>query len=237
MQFSGHNIPLEPNVCRECGKGTRPGGFSLIELLAVVAVISVITVLLAPAMLKGVPARSGAAQTVIEVIEQARAASLQGLGRTYVVFAQGGASTQDAVMIFRTKDGAVEQLTRWQDLPRGVILHSLPHVPECATSGNLTGTHGAWDAWQKLPIAVRSRSARLSILAFNSSGGLEDAGNGDAMVVLAEGHRENAGSGATLKTPGGGAGIFDVVAVASFSGRPYYFTAKSADLENPGEQL
>jgi prepilin-type N-terminal cleavage/methylation domain-containing protein len=102
----------------------RPAGFSLVELLTVVAIMAIMASLLAPAVsgFTSTAGRRSAINLVMNTIDQARVAALEQGRPVHIILARRTFPEPDAIQVIREDgNGGFETLTRWQNLPKGVI--------------------------------------------------------------------------------------------------------------------
>ena len=167
--------PAGKGSVRDGGRGAlvpvskSGGGFSLVELLAVIAILVVMTALTASSLtgfFSGI-GRRGAVNTVVGLLEQARVAALENGTNVHVVFWKRTFPEQDSVMVLRDRTdadtppagsagaNALVALAGWSKLGKGVIFRNLGMLKSGA-GGNFPGeiapliTQGA-DAGEKDP--------------------------------------------------------------------------------------
>lgn len=137
------------------GRGPRAGGrrgFTLVELLVVIGIISVMLVAIVPAVnsLSKGAGRKGAVGNLLSGVEQARALAITERRNTYVAFitslpgsvppslAEEYSYRAWAVFADAPGGGARVQVTKWQQLPRGISFRSVEEPPEA--DGRVAGT-------------------------------------------------------------------------------------------------
>ncbi|MDD5199665.1 MAG: type II secretion system protein [Terrimicrobiaceae bacterium] len=214
--------------------------FSLVEMIAVVAIIVIMVSLLGPAIssFSSTAGRKGAVNILMNTLEQARAAALEKNCDVSVLLWQREYPSRDAIMVIREPSpwivdakGAAETnlipLTKWIQLPEGVLLHKPTKGATVFSSGNAASILS--DEFSQIPNggggAAPPHDDHVAIVKFNSTGAIvapSDPAN--ARIVITEGVRGVGGTEAVLagrkeqqNTPGGG---FDVITLARFTGRP-----------------
>jgi len=203
-----------PKIC------THPA-FSLVELLAVVAIISIMLAFIAPAIgnFGSTAGRKGAVNILMNTMEQARVAALESGRNVYIVFIQREFPDRDAIVVLRDPEPdapagtAYEQLTRFIQIPKGVLLYS----------GKAKSILN-----QSLPVGFNSAqipgvvpSGTISVLQFNGHGGIEfPTKKFELMLIVSEGVRglpdETAAVIAGKKEQFGG---FEIISLRRFTGR------------------
>jgi prepilin-type N-terminal cleavage/methylation domain-containing protein len=161
------------------GRSTRPrravafseGGFTLLELLAVMAMILLALAALVPAVtsLSKSSGRKAAISNLLGAIEQARAQAITDGQATYIVFPAQLPGSPDPATIQRysyrsyavfeddpANPGTVKQLTGWRRLPTGVSLRS--------------GDLGALATSTPFAFTPLNTTANFPFLKFNTNG-------------------------------------------------------------------
>jgi len=198
--------------------------FSLVEMLAVIAIISVMTALLVPALSQNNSAgRRGAVNTVMNTLEQARVAALEGGRTVYVLFWQRTAPEQDAIMVLRETEsgtGNYDQLTKWIKLPKNMLLHT-PSVGSGTSILSQSAPFG--DFTPNRAPAFNVSSGTVKVMSFSSFGGVSYPSN-NRLLILAEGFRPSGSSDMGNITPTSqvnqGSGLYEIISIAKYTGRP-----------------
>ena len=129
---------LRNNLCGGVRGGVANGrdrAFSLLEVLVVIAILAIMTTLLVPAIegFSGSSGRRGAVNLVMGVLDQARVAALEQGRNVHVVLVRRPFPEQDGILVLREDENGmvvdadgnpVDQLTRWMNLPKGVLFQS-----------------------------------------------------------------------------------------------------------------
>lgn len=195
--------------------------FTLIEMLAVVAIIAIMLTLIAPAVgsFGSTAGRKGAVNILMNTMEQARVAALESGRSVYVVFVQRQFPERDAIAVLRDPDPEApagtdyEQLTRFIQLPKGVLLYGgkgtsilSATVPATVFDANL------------IPGTVPSGD--LKVLKFNNFGGVEFPFNkNERMLIVSEGVRGAGGTEAIIADKKDQIGGFEIITLRRFTGR------------------
>ncbi len=199
----------------------RCHGFSLLEMLVVVAIIAVMMSLLVPAIggFTNTAGRRGAVNVVMNTLEQARVAALESGRPVHVVFYRRVGNEPDALMVVRDPEvdpntAALERLTKWIKLPKGILLHAPP-----SGSTILSGDQNTI-ASRIAPAPQLQPGESLNIVTFNETGGVDFPTTG-RQLFLSEGVR---GSGsdtaiAERKSSQGPGGGFEVISISRYTGR------------------
>ncbi len=212
------------------GKYKR-GGFSLIELLAVMAVIAIMTSLLVPAIsgISSSSGRRGAVNTLMNTFEQARVAALQTGQNVYVGFADSSFPVADmqyaAFMVFRdatdeekaANSGPYVILKKWTKLPKNISFKRINNsiVPMSGGQTQFAGLNAL------LPGQYQILSEKLPVMTFNSSGVIE-GGSSPLQLFLYEGYytkstdTDNFTRNAQTQST---AGLFEKIAFSRYTGR------------------
>ena len=185
------------------------------------AIIVVLLSLLVPAMnnFGSTYGRRGAVNTVMNTLEQARAAALQSGETVHVVFRRRQFPDPDAILVLREADTATatpryEALTRWITLPKGVLLHD-PKVKNILQSDLADSTFDEAQSPVKLD---RADGSLFNVLSFNPRGGVAFPGDKALLLVLTEGVR-GSGNSVALLNAGPGKNIFEIISLRRFTGR------------------
>ncbi|MFV0415204.1 MAG: Tfp pilus assembly protein FimT/FimU [Chthoniobacterales bacterium] len=197
----------------------RRSAFGLVELLVVMAILGVLLALMTPAFLSfsGTAGRRGAVNTVMNTLEQARVAALEAGRDVYVVFWRKDDSINgvDAIGVFReTEDGTgnYEQLSKWLQLPRRILLHKPTSGLNIFSASGISGFEQS-----RVPASAASTGLNdFGIVKFSSNGTvLYPDTSKENVIILAEGER----SGGTDRTADRG-NLFEIISVAKYTGRP-----------------
>lgn len=205
------------------------GGFSLLELLVVVAVMAVMMSLMLPSLagFSSTAGRRGAVNVLMNTFEQARVAALESGQTVYVGFADENFPVADmqyaAFIVFR--DASDEEkaagrdyvvLKKWTRLPRNIAFKRLNSslVP---TTG---GTTSFPNLKNELSSAFSSWTGSLPVLAFNSSGAVEQP-NSNLCVYLYEGYFSGGQENYTRNNDvqKSAAGLFEKISLSRYTGR------------------
>jgi len=196
-----------PKIC------THPA-FSLVELLAVVAIISIMLAFIAPAIgnFGSTAGRKGAVNILMNTMEQARVAALESGRDVHIVFWRRQFPERDAIMVVRERASddpapGYEQLTRWMQLPKGVLLH------KNQTQNILSSPASTRIDASQLPGNVPG--SEVSVLSFNGFGGVAYP-SGNLMLFVADGVRGTDGNEAIIRND---SGIFEIISLRRFTGR------------------
>lgn len=198
----------------------KNSAFSLIELMAVVAIIAILLALIAPAIgnFGSTAGRKGAVNILMNTMEQARVAALESGRDVHLVFSRRQFPERDAIMVVRERapddtTPGYEQLTRWTQLPKGVLLYGGKGTS--LLSGNATG---AFDI-SKLPFTLPANSV-INVLTFNAFGGVAYPTNkNDLMLIVSEGVRGEGGTEAIIANKKDQVGGFEIITLRRFTGR------------------
>ncbi len=201
-------------------------GFSLVELLTVVAIIAIMMAALAPSIssFTSTAGRRGAVNSLMNTFEQARVAALE-VGRpVYVIFWRRLFPEPDAFMVVREPENTslagwkYDQLTKWQQLPKGVLLHQ-PAAGQSLLSVAGTGNFLP-ENLVKPPVVAPGES--LNVLGFNEAGAVAfPAGGNRALLklIISEGVRGAGGTEAAISNKKSAAGGFEIISFSRFTGR------------------
>lgn len=216
---------------------TRPaprGGFTLIEMMAVMAIIVILLSLAAPMLgsFTSVAGRKGAITTLMNTFEQARAAALQTGANVYVVLWKRKFPDRDCVMVVRDpvewkNETAPVALTRWIQMPKGVLLYDPPSVGKTLFKGGVPNGFSV----AALPASGGSSPSetQVAILKFSPMGTISAPAKDYLRVMVGEGVRGTDGN-ETLITPNKDLGLFDIITLRRFTGRPALETASASAL-------
>lgn len=179
------------------------------EVLAVVAIIAIMASLMGPAIsgFSSTAGRRGAVNLVMNTIDQARVAALEQGREVHVIFARRTYPEPDAVQVIRADgNGGFEALTRWQNLPKGVVFREagvFVETPPSSVTSYLSST------------PKNSEFTARGVLSFSPRGTVKHPNGLDnnRRIHLAEGARH------TANTNDVSAG-FDIISVARYTGRP-----------------
>lgn len=198
--------------------------FSLIEMLAVMAVIAVMMSLLAPAIqgFSDTAGRRGAVSVIMNTLEQARVAALESGSDVFVVFCRQATPDQDRMLVLRETEsgsGNYDQLTKWINLPKGVLLFD----PSSGPASILDAGVGGFDRTRS-PVAIPQDSSLptgkgLVALKFNGSGQVAFPSTGKLWLHISEGVRDSSGSEARVGNKVANALPFEIITMAKYTGR------------------
>lgn len=197
------------------------GGFSLLEMLAVMAVITIMMAMLTPAIrsFSDTAGRRGAVNIVMNTLEQARVSALESGREVYVLFGRRSLPDEDGLMVLReteTGSGSYEQMTRWIKLPRGVLLFeplSGKSVMKCGT-GSLDSSRIAI----KLPNMPASKP--LSAICFTGSGQVAfPSASADLLIHISEGVRDGSGAEVRVTAKEASSLPFEIISLSKYTGR------------------
>ncbi len=208
----------DPHPCHRAGSSTH--GFSLVEMIAVIAIIAILLTLLAPAIgaFSSTSARKGAVNILMNTFEQARVAALETGSDVDVILWRRAFPDPDAILVVRQENefvdgtsGGVIPLTKWINLPKGVLLKTIPRslasssssLPPGVTANDLPGD---------------AAKDRLSGIRFNASGAIVFPPKTDLRLFVSDGVRDAGGSeaqiGATAQST-----LLEQISFARFTGR------------------
>lgn len=207
----------------------NPPGFSILELLVVVAVIAIMMSLLAPAVagFSSTAGRRGAVNILMNTFEQARVAALESGQTVYVGFADAEFPLEDmryaAFIVFRdaTDDEKTADpgrtyvvLKKWTQLPKRVAFKTGTSSLVDGTPKDCSGLSG------ELGSALASWNEKVPVLAFNSSGAVDQPSN-NLRVFLYEGFFANGKDNITRNhaSQQGAGTLFEQISVSRYTGR------------------
>jgi hypothetical protein len=188
------------------------------------AVMSVMTLLLLPGVsgFSSTAGRRGAVNLLMGTFEQARVAAIEAGRPVHVILYRRNHPEPDAVMVVRdpgdaSTTGPFERLTKWINLPKGVLLHDPGSVnilsqprPADFSAGRLS------------PPPQMASGESLNVVTFNASGGVDypSGGASSRQLYLSEGFRGDGGNEAAIseKKKAGGTG-FEVISLSRYTGR------------------
>lgn len=199
-------------------------GFSLLELLTVAAILCILMALLVPAVsgFTSAGGRKGAVTLVMNTLEQARVSAIETGREVVVVFwKKNGISTtepdqQDAMLVLRRNDSDTdwEPITRWINLPRGVLFHGED------TESKILGDSSGLDAVSDQTITSLPGNPvkdNLGAVHFSSSGAVQLPSTSNGLrIALTEGQRGPDGTLLVNKQKDGG---HEIISLARYTGR------------------
>ncbi len=200
-------------------------GFSLLELLAVMAILVLMLALLAPAI-KGFTStagRKGAINILMNTFEQARAAALESGTNVYVVLWKREFPAQDSIMVLRdplvwnSNETTLVPLTRWMQLPKGVLLYDPQKVAKNIFKGGVPANFSL----ARVPTtgSTTLQENDVAILKFAPTGTIQNPSDKDfCRLMIGEGIRGSDGN-ETLINPNKESALFDVITFRRFTGR------------------
>jgi len=200
---------------------SSPPAFSLVELLAVIAIISILLVFIAPAIgnFGSTAGRKGAVNILMNTMEQARVAALESGRNVYIVFLQREFPERDALVVLRDPDSDAppgtdyEQLTRFMQLPKGVLLYS-------GKGSSILNQTSLPPEFNSDLVPGNVPSGTLSVLQFNSFGGVAfPTDKNDLLLIVSEGVRGAGGTEAVIGAKKSQAGGFEIISLRRFTGR------------------
>ncbi|MEI6033478.1 MAG: type II secretion system protein [Verrucomicrobiae bacterium] len=220
-------FPAAAPLRSPAGTAVRPGGFSLLELLAAVAVIALMASLVLPAVsgFSSAAGRRGAVNILMSTFEHARVAALEGGRPVHVILYRRNSPERDAVMVVRDPEDGLpgspfDCLTKWICLPPGVLLHD-PGAPNI-----LSQTLPAGFAAARLSPAPQLASGEaMNVVTFHESGGVDYPSGSTPcrQLYLSEGSRGAGGNEAAIsdrkKSQGSG---FEVISLSRYTGRAQF---------------
>ncbi len=191
-------------------------------MITVMAIIVILMALLVPTIsgMSSTAGRKGAVNILMNTFEQARVAAIEAGRPVYVIFARPDFPDQDAIQVVRETEsgsGPYEQLTKWNRLPKGVLLHT-PSAGESI----LTATNYAdvFDMGRLAGPIPGNLSQPLSVLAFNETGAVDfPTAKANRKLIVSEGVRGTGGTEALLSQKAQGAGGFEIISLAKYTGR------------------
>jgi type II secretory pathway pseudopilin PulG len=219
----------QPTKEEQCPPRKRIAAFSLVELMAVIAIILILTSLLGPAInsMTSTAGRKGAVNTLMNTLEQARAAALETGANVYVILWQREFPDQDSLIVVRdpVEWNANEQgkdfipLTKWIQLPKGVLLYSGKGksifglgVPKSLPSGALS---------QLKTGGSTPSEGHVAVLQFGPSGTVQHPSGKlyNFPIIVSEGVRGTGGTEAILADKKQKNGGFEIIRLRRFTGR------------------
>jgi len=216
---------------RGCGCGENPNivfgkrnGFSLLELLVVVGVTALMLSLMSPVMegLTSARGRKGGVTIVMNTLELARVSAIEKGRDVVVVFWKKNGTPgvaideADAMIVLRKNDADTdwEPITRWVQLPKGVLLHGedgQSHILK--DSAGLGVVNDA--TLENLPGSPDKQD--LGGVHFTKSGSVQSPNNASGLrIAITEGQRDGEGRLAVDRQKAGG---YEVISIARFTGR------------------
>lgn len=207
-------------------RGGKRRAFSLVELLAVVALIIVMVAMLAPTIggFTSTYGRRAAVNGLMNAFEQARVTALESGAETFVIMRSAPYPQQDAFIVMRrrgdldgpsTNPAALIQMSRWQQLPRGVLF------PKFA---NTISTDGALqDATFSSSLPGTPPLNELFAVGFNARGQISfpPPNQGDLHLYLGEYVRESADGSTVGKGASAVGNITERLVFARYTGRVF----------------
>lgn len=206
--------------------GTR-GGFSLVELLAVVALMIILMSLMLPAVksLVGSAGRRGAISQILGTFDNARVAALESGTSVYVGFADATFPEPDmryrSYIVFRPRLDSDDPpqgtpggspyvfLTKWRRLPQGIAFNSRIEF-------SVLGSSGASRTIEPADQFPRIASGKIPVVEFRSHGGIAQPDSQHLRLFLYEGFYDSGADVVTRRQDE----LLDVIALARFTGRP-----------------
>ncbi len=207
----------------------RRRAFSLLEMLVVIGIIAIMMSLLVPAIggFSSTAGRRGAVNIVMNTLEQARVAALESGQTVYVGFADDDAiftskeMNYAAFIVFRqaTPEEAPKKfvvLKNWTKLPKNIAFKRLngtliPQSGGTFLDGLKTELSSAFQSWDQT----------IPVLAFNSSGAVEEPSTGIPRLFLYEGYFAGGQDNFTRNksVQDSSAGLFEQISLARYTGR------------------
>lgn len=197
---------------------TTKGAFSMVEMLAVIAVISIMMAMLAPAV-KGfseTAGRRGAVNVVMNTLEQARVSALESGRDVYVLFYRKSFPNEDGLAVIRQmeNDSGYEQVSRFQKLPKGVLL-AKPGAGASLIDSLLSGSITLPQNLEASKMGV----GQIAAIKFNASGQASTLNNAPLRLYISEGTRDGAGNESQSSKKATAGLPFDIVSIAKYTGR------------------
>jgi prepilin-type N-terminal cleavage/methylation domain-containing protein len=201
----------------------KQSAFSLLELLAVTAILALLAGLLAPALqgLTSHAGRKGAVTIVMNTLEQARVSAIETGREVVVVFWKKNGTdgsqpdAQDAMLILRKNNAeAWEPITRWINLPRGVLFHSGDK-----DSKILYDSSGLADVSETTIQSLPGKPAKntLGAVHFSPTGAVQLPSTSNGLrIALTEGQRRPDQALIVNKQKAGG---HEIISLARYTGR------------------
>jgi type II secretory pathway pseudopilin PulG len=203
------------------------GGFSLVELLAVVGIMVLLMTLSIPAInsLTGSTGRKGAIRVMLNAFERARVAALESSTNSYIGFADQNFPKEKlryrVFIIFRDRldtdnpaagaTGATDYvvLSKWDELPGKISFKS-------NINSSLTGQGGTYLPLADDSIPQLSNGDSLPVISFNSTGSVASPSDSALLkLFLYQGFYAGGQDNFSSVDPG----YFDMIGISRFTGR------------------
>jgi len=176
--------------------------------------------LLAPAVgnMSSTAGRKGAVNILMNTFEQARAAAITSSSDVYVIFYRRVFPNKDRIMVIQERTDLdttqpYEQLSKWIDLPKGVILYDSKAADILDSSKSLSDI--GIDQNRIPGNLTPAANEKLNAIKYNSVGGVSSP-SGNLFLYVSQGVRGTDGIETITQTD---TGIFEMISLRRFTGR------------------